>query len=133
MTRIVGIDLARCLALLGMITAHLVGSTGAGPGGVNTWFQITAGRSSALFAVLAGVSIVLVTRARPARSARDHRLALVVRALAIAVIGLFLGVLPSGLAVILTYYGVLFLVAAPVLTWSAGRLGILALVWGLTS
>lgn len=133
MTRIVGIDLARCLALLGMITAHLVGSTGDGPGGVNTWFQITAGRSSALFAVLAGVSIVLVTRARPARSPWDHRLALVVRALAIAVIGLFLGVLPSGLAVILTYYGVLFLVAVPVLTWPAGRLGILALVWGLAS
>ncbi|USQ75406.1 heparan-alpha-glucosaminide N-acetyltransferase domain-containing protein [Ornithinimicrobium cryptoxanthini] len=133
MGRIVGIDLARCLALLGMITAHLVSSTGDGPGGVNTWFQITAGRSSALFAVLAGVSIVLVTRARPARGARDHRLALVVRALAIAVIGLFLGVLSSGLAVILTYYGVLFLVAVPVLTWSAGRLGILALAWGLAS
>lgn len=133
MGRIVGIDLARCLALLGMITSHLVASTGSGPGGVSTWFQITAGRSSALFAVLAGVSIVLVTRARPTRTAQGHRLALVVRALAIAVIGLFLGVLPSGLAVILTYYGVLFLAAVPVLTWSAGRLGILALVWGLAS
>lgn len=132
MTRIVGIDLARCLALLGMITAHLVEGDD-GPGGVNTWFQITAGRSAALFAVLAGVSIALTTRSRPDRTTAGNRLALAARALTIALIGLFLGVPDSGLAVILTFYGVLFLVALPVLTWSARSLGLLALCWGLLS
>ena len=104
-----------------------------GPGGVNTWFQITAGRSAALFAVLAGVSIALTTRSRPDRTTAGNRLALAARALTIALIGLFLGVPDSGLAVILTFYGVLFLVALPVLTWSARSLGLLALCWGLLS
>ena len=113
MTRIVGIDLARCLALLGMMTAHLIGrETGTG----QVWFQVVSGRSAALFAVLAGVSIALVSRA-----------------LLIAVMGLFLGIPDSGLAVILTYYGVLFLVAVPVITWSAKRLALLAVAWGLLS
>lgn len=130
MGRIVGIDLARCLALLGMITAHLVSDdTGTG----EVWLQITSGRSAALFAVLAGVSIALVTRPRPDRTPTGSRLALVSRAILVAVIGLFLGIPDSGLAVILAYYGVLFLVALPVITWSAGRLAALAVVWGLAS
>lgn len=132
MTRIVGIDLARCLALLGMITAHLAQGDD-GPGGVNTWFQITAGRSAALFAVLAGVSIALTTRPRPDRTTTGNRLALATRALLIALIGLFLGAPDSGLAVILTFYGALFLVAIPVITWSARSLAILALCWGVLS
>ncbi|WP_109473263.1 heparan-alpha-glucosaminide N-acetyltransferase domain-containing protein [Ornithinimicrobium cavernae] len=131
MGRIVGIDLARCLALLGMITAHLV--EGGVSGEVSTWAQITSGRSAALFAVLAGVSISLVTRSRPDRTVAGSRLALVARAVLIALIGLVLGVPDSGLAVILTYYGVLFLVALPVITWSAPRLALLAVAWGLLS
>lgn len=132
MTRIVGIDLARCLALLGMITAHLVEGDD-GPGGVDTWFQITAGRSAALFAVLAGVSIALTTRPHPDRTTTGNRLALAARALVIALLGLVLGVPDSGLAVILTFYGVLFLVAILVITWSARSLAILALCWGVLS
>lgn len=130
MARIVGIDLARCLALLGMITAHLVSrDTGSG----DVWFQIVSGRSAALFAVLAGVSIALVTRARPDRTATGGRLAVVARALLIAALGLLLGIPDSGLAVILTYYGLLFLVALPVIAWSARRLALLAVAWGLLS
>lgn len=132
MGRIVGIDLARCLALLGMITAHLVGDEGPG-GEVSGWLVVTAGRSAALFAVLAGVSIALVTRSRPDRSAAGSRLALLTRAILVATIGLLLGIPDSGLAVILTYYGVLFLVALPVVTWSARSLAILTAAWGLLS
>lgn len=133
MGRIIGIDVARCLALLGMISVHLVGSGGDGPGGVNTWFQITAGRSAALFAVLAGVSIALTTRPRPGASIAGDRLALVSRALLIALIGIFLGIPDSGVAVILTFYGLLFLVAVPVTTWSARSLAFLALGWAVLS
>lgn len=132
MGRIIGIDLARCLALLGMITAHLVTGTD-GPGGVGTWYQITSGRSAALFAVLAGVSLALVTRRRGEESPTGSRLAILVRGILIAFLGLILGAFDSGLAVILTFYGVLFLLAIPVITWSAGKLGLLALGWGLLS
>ncbi len=128
--RLVGVDLARCLALLGMMTAHVVSSEDpAAPGGISVAHQIVSGRSAALFAVLAGVSIALVT-ARP--HPRD-RVALVARSAVLAVLGLVLGGVPSGVAVILCYYGVLFLAALPVLRWSAGRLALLAAGWAVLS
>src|SRR5699024_9291881 len=113
-------------------TAHLV-DEGAPAEQLSGWFQLTSGRSAALFAVLAGVSIALVTRDRADRSVHRPRVALLVRAVVIAVLGLLLGAPDSGLAVILTYYGVLFLVAVPVITWSARSLALLALGWGLLS
>lgn len=135
MGRLIGIDLARCLALLGMITAHVVGFTpGDGPGGINSWYLLTSGRSAALFAVLAGVSIALITRriGRPGEPGTSSaRVALVTRAILLALLGLPLGLLDSGVAVILTYYGALFLLAVPVLTWSARRLIILTCAWAL--
>jgi hypothetical protein len=121
------------VALIGMVTAHLVDPVNA-DGTVDGWFQLVAGRSSALFAVLAGVSLALVSRSAP-RAARvtGARVQLLVRAVLIALIGLVLGVFDSGLAVILTYYGVLFLCALPVLRWRAGPLAVLAVCWGLLS
>ena len=115
--RVVGLDVARCLALLGMIATHTLVSRDAE--GDVTWVQqLAGGRSSALFAVLAGVSIALMTgRTAPVRG-RDRRSAaagLTVRALIIAAIGLVLELLGSGIAVILTYYGVLFLLGLPFL------------------
>jgi uncharacterized membrane protein YeiB len=126
--RIVGVDVARCLALLGMVTAHVL-SLGGEEGG---WLLLVSGRSAALFAVLAGVSVALVTDPRR-RDTAYHRRALLVRALLIAFIGLFLGLFPSGVAVILTYYGVLFLLALPVLRWRARWLWLLAIGWALLS
>lgn len=131
--RVVGVDLARAVALIGMFAAHLVSPVDpGGPGGVDPLFQLVAGRSSALFALLAGVGIALATRGAAA-DPRGHRLRVVVRAVLVAGIGLLLGVLPSGLAVILAFYGVLFLCALPVLTWRARSLALLALGWGLLS
>jgi hypothetical protein len=135
--RIVGVDVARALALLGMVVAHTVLVRDAtAPGGVDPWFQLVAGRSAALFAVLAGVSIALTTRDAPTAAPSvlsAHRRRVAVRALLVAVVGLALGSLPSGVAVILTYYGVLFLLSLPVLRWSSRRLALLALGWGLLS
>lgn len=133
MTRVVGVDLARFVALVGMFAAHLVSPVDPrGPGGVDVLFQVVAGRSSALFALLAGVGLALATRGAATDPAR-HRLRLGVRAGLVALTGLLLGGLPSGLAVILTFYGLLFLCALPVLTWRAGRLALLTLGWGLAS
>ncbi|MDO5740843.1 MAG: heparan-alpha-glucosaminide N-acetyltransferase domain-containing protein [Ornithinimicrobium sp.] len=131
--RIVAVDLARALALFGMFAAHLITPVDAGgPGGVDLTFQVVAGRSSALFAVLAGVGIALSTR-RAEQDPRAHRTRLVVRALLIALLGLWLGHFNSGLAVILTFYGLLFACALPVLTWRARPLALLAVAWGVLS
>ncbi|OLT15289.1 hypothetical protein BJF86_08955 [Serinicoccus sp. CNJ-927] len=132
--RLVGVDLARTLALLGMFAAHLVEQEGPGPGGVSWVFQTVAGRSSALFAVLAGVSLVLASpRTEVLADPRLHRRRVLVRAALVGGLGLLLGLPSSGIAVILTYYGLLFCCALPVLSWRAAPLAWLALAWGLLS
>ncbi|HAS33607.1 MAG TPA: acyltransferase, partial [Microbacterium sp.] len=69
--RIAGLDFARGLAIIGMLAAHLLWLGDdvvlADP---STWSNIAAGRSSILFATLAGVSLGLMTGGRhPARGA----------------------------------------------------------------
>ena len=80
------------------------------------------GRASALFAVLAGVSLVLLHR-------RTSRAGLAVRALLVALLGLALGELETGLAIILTYYGLLFLLGLPFLGLRARALFAWAAAW----
>ncbi|SOC52525.1 heparan-alpha-glucosaminide N-acetyltransferase domain-containing protein [Ornithinimicrobium cerasi] len=131
--RVVGVDLARTVALLGMFAAHLVSPVEPGaPGGVDPLFQVVAGRSSALFAVLAGVGIALSTRSVGSDPA-GTRWRLLVRAAMVAALGIWLGALPSGIAVILTFYGLLFCCALPVLRWRARSLALLAVGWGVLS
>ncbi len=135
-SRIVGLDVARALALLGMIAAHTMDRVDPeAPGGIDPLFQIVAGRSSAVFAVLAGVSLALVTRDAPGPTVAGLRTAyrwqILTRALLIAVLGLILGLAGAGVAVILTYYGLLFVLALPVLAWGWRPLALLALGWGV--
>ena len=127
--RLVGLDVARCLALLGMVATHVLDDrTAAGDLTSAQW--LAGGRSSALFAVLAGVSLALMTRTH--RGPRDLG-AIAVRAVLLAVLGLWLGGLGSGLAVILTYYGVLFLLGLPFVFLRARTLAILCVCWVLTA
>lgn len=127
--RLVGLDVARCLALLGMVATHVLDErTPAGDLTTAQW--LAGGRSSALFAVLAGVSLALMTRRD--RGPRDLA-AIAVRALLIALLGLALGGLDSGLAVILTYYGVLFLLGLPFVLLRARSLAILCASWVLVA
>jgi uncharacterized membrane protein len=120
-TRLVGLDVARCLALLGMMATHVL-DTQTPAGELSTSHSLASGRASALFAVLAGVAMALVSgRRTPVAGGERVRvaLALLVRALSVAAIGLLLGALGTGVAVILTYYAVLFVLALPFLglTW----------------
>lgn len=127
--RLVGLDVARCLALLGMVATHIVDErTSAGELTVGQW--LAGGRSSALFAVLAGVSLALMTRTD--RGPRNLA-AIAVRALLIAALGLWLGGLDSGLAVILTYYGLLFLLGLPFVFLRARTVGTLCACWVLAA
>ena len=128
--RVVGLDVARALALVGMMATHIL--PGVENGEVTFSHQLASGRASALFAVLAGVSIALMSgRQAPQRGRTRTATAagLAVRALLIAVIGLLLGELDSGIAVILTYYGLLFLLAIPFLGLRARSLAVLSGVW----
>ncbi|MBS44816.1 MAG: hypothetical protein CMH83_16950 [Nocardioides sp.] len=114
-----------------MVATHVLDPTDA-DGSVTTVQWLAGGRASALFAVLAGVSLALVTGGRrPERGAPLARsaLAVVVRGLLVAVVGLALGGLESGLAVILTYYGVMFVLAVPFLGLGARPLLWLAVGW----
>lgn len=127
--RLVGIDLARWCALLGMMGTHLLALRDEATGDPTWVAEVLSGRASALFAVLAGVSLALLTGGpRPVRSAdRVVRSAgLVVRALAVGVAGLLLGQVESGLAVILVNYALLFLLGLLVVGWSAPALAALA-------
>ncbi|OIJ28562.1 heparan-alpha-glucosaminide N-acetyltransferase domain-containing protein [Nocardioides luteus] len=130
-TRLVGVDVARCLALLGMMATHVLDPVDA-TGELTRIQAVAGGRSAALFAVLAGVSLALMTgRQQPVqgRVLRSRSLGLAVRAVLIAALGLVLGSLGTNIAIILTYYGVLFLLGIPFLRLRARWLWLLGVVW----
>lgn len=115
--RLVGVDVARGLALVGMMAIHVIPAENKD--GTISWSELVfGGRSAALFATLAGVSLGLAY-ARSGRLTgprlRQATAALWVRALLIGLMGLVLGYFDSGVAVILAYYSVLFVLAAPLL------------------
>lgn len=127
--RLTGLDAARCLALLGMVATHVLDErTPAGELTAAQW--LAGGRASALFAVLAGVSLALMTR-EPlhGRPLAWRFVALATRSLLIAVLGLLLGGLDTSIAVILTYYGVLFLLGLPFTLLGVRALVPLAVGW----
>ncbi|MBO0981291.1 heparan-alpha-glucosaminide N-acetyltransferase domain-containing protein [Microbacterium sp. SD291] len=133
--RILGLDVARGFAILGMAGAH-VGETEtfvlSDPG---TWTDLVHGRSSILFAVLAGVSIALMTGRSvipdPSR-VPGLRLNLVGRGAVIFLIGLALEMLNTPIAVILTVYGLLYVAVIPFLRWRPWQLLIAAGLLALT-
>ncbi len=115
--RLLGIDVTRGLALLGMMAVHALIPFDAdfNPNWVN---YIATGNASAVFAVLAGVGLSLTTgrAAVPWSKARTTAASVGGRAAAIGLIGLLLGYTQAEIAgVILTYYAVLFLLAIPLL------------------
>ncbi|MGO1801653.1 MAG: heparan-alpha-glucosaminide N-acetyltransferase domain-containing protein [Microbacteriaceae bacterium] len=115
--RIAGVDLARGLAVLGMFAAHLLVTAGAfvwtDP---STWTALVDGRSSILFATLAGVSIGLVTGARTPLTGQPMSIArwrLALRAAMLLVLGILLILTGVPVYVILPAYAILFLLALP--------------------
>lgn len=107
-----------------MMAVHIVPPVDA-DGDVTLAFHLAAGRSSALFAVLAGVGLALLTRWTAATSGRQRardRVMVATRALLLVGLGLALGIPDAGVAVILVYYGVFFLLALPFLGMSARTL-----------
>ncbi|MBO3663391.1 heparan-alpha-glucosaminide N-acetyltransferase domain-containing protein [Microbacterium stercoris] len=113
-----GVDLARGLAVFGMFAAHLLTTLPFDWAHPETWTDLVNGRSSILFATLAGVSLALVTgRTEPlsGTALAWARVRISLRAVCIWVIGYLLILLNTPVLVILPAYAILFLLALPLL------------------
>ena len=128
--RVDAVDLARGIALIGMMLVHL------GP----YWVErnppvghIVAGsRAAPLFAMLAGVALSLVHDRDP-RGAGSTR-ATLIRAVLLIALGLGLGSLHDmPVFVILAFYGLLIVVALPFRRLSTRALLILAGIWAVAA
>jgi uncharacterized membrane protein YeiB len=125
--RLVGIDVARGCALIGMFVAHA-----APRGDEGEW--IVDGRSALLFATLAGVSLGLMSGGTsPTRERGRMRRSVVLRAVFLIALGLILWLIPTNIAIILDYYGVMFLLLAPLLFLGRVTLAALSLVLFVTA
>lgn len=111
-TRIRGIDLARALAIVGMVMVHIGPVRDAGGGVLGAAYRATHGRAAIGFIVLAGLGVSLLAGDRSAGRLEHATTTLAWRALILFPAGLALQTLDTNVAVILQYYAVFFLVAA---------------------
>jgi uncharacterized protein len=114
--RILGFDVARALAVFGMVIVNYRIAMDAKEGGA-FWLgfaQLFEGRASALFVVLAGVGVTFLTRNAIKLAdgivTSKARIALIRRGLLLVVVGL--SYTPIWAADILHFYGLYFLLAA---------------------
>ncbi|MHA7263363.1 heparan-alpha-glucosaminide N-acetyltransferase domain-containing protein [Arthrobacter sp. TMN-37] len=131
--RLTGLDAARGIALFGMMSTHIFPLYIPGTADASWIALVFSGRASALFAVVAGIGLALLTGGKAPHRAlalsRDRR-GIAVRAAVIATVGLVLGGVETNIAIILFHYGILFLLALPFLglrlpviaAWAAGWL-----------
>lgn len=132
--RLMGIDVARGLAVLGMFVVH-VGLGWTLADGSNALMPVVSGRSAALFALLAGVSIALLSGGSRPKTGSDMGVALwrvLIRGLLMLPVGTLLTMTGTPVSVILAYYAVFFMLAAPLMDerWKvvAGMAALLGLV-----
>ncbi|UUU36221.1 DUF418 domain-containing protein [Streptomyces sp. CA-210063] len=131
--RLVGLDLARGLAVFGMYAAH-VGPDPAVGGPLGFVMELARGRSSALFALLAGFTLVLITGRPQPRTGRAGRQAvgrMVIRSVVLIVLGFALTALDTEVDVILAFYGLTFLAVLPLYRLRARTLATVAAVCAL--
>jgi uncharacterized protein len=131
--RIVGYDLARAVALLGMLLVNfsvLLGSGRSGPIWLDYLIEMIQGRAAATFVVLAGVGLSLLTKdvylSKDRAAINAKRLTLLKRSLFLLVIGLFNFVI-SPISDILHFYAVYIAIGACLLTLPTRSLVVLAL------
>lgn len=126
--RLVGIDAARGLALIGMFLVHFLPTFNNESMNPTITGLLFSGRSAALFVVLAGVGLAIIAH-RQHRTASSLTKKIIIRAVVIAVIGILLGSLGTPVNVILVNYGLLFIIALPFLSASPRTLLIIAFSW----
>jgi hypothetical protein len=133
--RVVGVDVARALAVFGMLGAHVGVVADDVQASPSTWLGVVNGRPSILFAVLAGISVALLSGGTipvAGEALVRARTRILVRAAWVFAIGGILEALGTGIAVILGVYAVLFVLILPFLAWPRRRLllaaGVLAVL-----
>ena len=124
--RLVGVDVARAVALLGMVTVHFGPGRGVGEGPAAFVYHSFYGKASVLFALVAGIGVGLMSTRSSVRLVRAR---LVYRVVWLVPLGLGLQELDHPVAVILQYYGVFFLGVVPFV----GRRRATLLISGLVS
>ena len=128
MGRLVGLALARALAVFGMYIVHIAPMPSAG-NDVGSWvYSLAEGRSSALFATLAGFSLMLIAgRLEPKTglAGRQAKARIAIRAVILLALGTVLA-MEYGDVIILAYYGVYFLLALLLVRLGAKTLAIIA-------
>ncbi|GAB3252798.1 heparan-alpha-glucosaminide N-acetyltransferase domain-containing protein [Arthrobacter pigmenti] len=138
--RLIGIDAARGLALVGLMAIHVLPSEIEGTDDPTLTWNLFSGHSAALFALLAGVGLALSSggqRPHPGRRMAGNRLGLAVRAGLIGIIALVVAAFmpqndPPAYGILL-YYSVFFLLAIPFLHLRPRTLFFSAALFGIAS
>src|SRR3954453_10655863 len=128
--RVLGVDAARGVALLGMFAVHVTETLRSDTTPSHTQ-QFVAGHALATFVLLAGVSLAFTTGPAPAgeetrRPVRGTAAALATRGVLIGVLGLVLNLTDPPAEVILPYYGAMFVLAIPLVRVASRRLILLS-------
>ncbi|MCK8431917.1 DUF418 domain-containing protein [Streptomyces sp. D2-8] len=135
MGRLVGVDLARALAVFGMYVVH-IGPPLSATDGVASWVRYMAdGHSSVLFATLAGFSLMLLAGRREPKTGlagRQAKARIAIRAVVLLALGTAMAMEYGGV-IILGFYGVYFLLALPLVRLRAKTLAITAAVLALVT
>ncbi|MFI2436183.1 DUF418 domain-containing protein [Streptomyces sp. NPDC018693] len=135
MGRLVGVDLARALAVFGMYVVH-IGPPLSATDGVASWIRYLAdGHSSVLFATLAGFSLMLLAGRREPKTGlagRQAKARIAIRAVVLLALGTAMAMEYGGV-IILGFYGVYFLLALPLVRLSARTLAITAAAFALVT
>ncbi|MGW7366664.1 DUF418 domain-containing protein [Streptomyces sp. NPDC054841] len=126
--RLIGIDLARGLAILGMFAAH-VGPDPSVGGPLGWVMELARGRSAVLFALLAGFTLVLLTgrpQPRTGLAGQQAVARVLIRSAVLIALGYALTALGTDVDVILAVYGLLFVLTLPLYRLRAGTLAVIA-------
>jgi uncharacterized membrane protein YeiB len=131
--RLVGLDLARGLAVFGMYAVH-VGPAPGQDGVIGYLMELAQGRSSALFAVLAGFAVALITGRRTPKTGLAGRRAVakvIIRAVILIALGTALTLTGTPVVPILAFYGLFFLLVLPLYRLGTKPLALIAVGWAL--
>ncbi|MFF6952949.1 DUF418 domain-containing protein [Streptomyces iakyrus] len=135
MGRLVGVDLARALAVFGMYIVH-IGPPLSATTGIASWIRYLAdGHSSVLFATLAGFSLMLIAGRREPKTGlagRQAKARIAIRAVVLLALGTAMATEYGGV-IILGFYGVYFLLALPLVRLRARTLAIIAAALALVT
>lgn len=128
MGRLVGVELARVLAVFGMYIVH-IGPPLSATHGVASWVRyLVDGHSSVLFATFAGFSLMLIAgrfEPKTGLAGRQAKVRIAIRAVILPALGTAMAMEYGGV-IILGFYGVSFLLALPLVRQRAGTLVVIA-------